>query len=266
MGSVVLLANIVEVLSMLADLVVTDHVLEEFELVVVLVVDARGIEEHTDVCVVHLIITHHEKRGNINALVAVGLSTSSFLSDGAEGLTDLANKGIVIDGTSTNDNDVITAVVVSLEGTEHVSVEVLEVVRITADRLAHHVVTEGVVVAGFEGGGPRVLVQGVVLLGLLLLGHLELSGVESGVGNGVTKKGNSTTDVTLEAGHVKAGHLTLGGGRDAGTHALTLFSELSLGCTLAALEEHLSEEVGRAGSLKGIVTGAGTDVDTNAVQ
>jgi len=263
-GGVVLLADIVEMLSMLGDLVVANHVPEKLKLVVILVVNAWGVEEYTDVRIVHLVVTHHEERGNVDALLRVVHSTGALFSDGGEGFADLADESVVIDGTSANDDHVFASVVIGAVSTEHIGVDVLKVIRVTTDRLAHHVVTEGVIVAGLERGANKVLVEVLVVGSLLLLGHLKLGIVEGGILDGITKEGDSAADVTLEAGHVDAGNLTIGVSANVSTHALNFLSELSFGGTLGALEHHASHHVGSTGGLKSIVAGTGLDVDTNA--
>ena len=72
LGRVVLLLSIVEVLGIPLDVVVADDVPHELEGVVVLIVDAWSIVEDTNVGVVHLVVTHHEKRGSVDTLIAVG--------------------------------------------------------------------------------------------------------------------------------------------------------------------------------------------------
>jgi len=69
LGSVVLLLSVIEVLSVLLDIIISNHVSQKLEGVVVLMVDGRGIIEDTDVGVVHLVITHHEESWNVDALV-----------------------------------------------------------------------------------------------------------------------------------------------------------------------------------------------------
>ena len=63
-------------LGVLLDVIVADDVFKELEGVIVLIVYAWCIVENTNVGVVHLVITHHEKRGSIDTLVAVGSGTA----------------------------------------------------------------------------------------------------------------------------------------------------------------------------------------------
>ena len=156
-SSIVLLLAVIEMLSVLLDVVVTDHVLQKLEGVVVLVVDGWSVEEDTNVGVVHLIITHHEKSGHVDALVVVSRG-GGLLLDAAEGLLNLANESVVVDGTSTDDDHVFAEVVSSTVGGEHIGSEVLEVIGVTTLWLSHHVVTEGVEMASLNRSLLHVLV------------------------------------------------------------------------------------------------------------
>merc|ERR1711885_19272 len=80
-GSIVLVSNIVDVLAVLLDLVVTDHVAQKLEGVVVLVVDGWSIVEDIAVGVVALIISHEEKSWDVDALIVVGTARTSFGGD-----------------------------------------------------------------------------------------------------------------------------------------------------------------------------------------
>lgn len=264
--TVVLLVSVVKVNSVLVDAVVANHMLEESEGIVVWVLDAWSIEEDTNVGVVHLIISHHEEGWNVNALVLSTTGTSAGLTDRLESLSDLLNEGIVVNGASSDDNHVVTKVVGSLELSESISSDVANEISISLDWLSHLVVSESVVVNGFHGSSLHVLVTGAVGSGNLLLGEFELAGVEGWVGNGIGEELDGTADVTLEAGHLERGSLTVDISGEASTHALNLLSEVSLGGASGALGEHLSEEVGRASSLVKVITGSSTNVDTNTIR
>jgi hypothetical protein len=111
MSRVVLLLGVVKVLSVLLDIVVADHVLQELEGVVVLVVDGWGIEEDTNVGVVHLVVTHHEERWRVNALFRVLRDLAGLLLDVAEGSVNLLDEGVMLNTASADDYDVLTGVV-----------------------------------------------------------------------------------------------------------------------------------------------------------
>jgi hypothetical protein len=83
--------------------------------------------------------------------------------------------------------------------------------------------------ASLDRGGLLISAAGLVVASLLLLGHLDLSGIEGGAREAVTEHVHSAAQVTLEAGEVEASDLAIDVGADAGTHTLKLFSELALG-------------------------------------
>ena len=68
----------------------------------------------------------------------------------------------MFDTTSSDDDDVLTGVVGSFVSLKGISGQVLKLIGVTTDRLAHHVVTEGVVVGGFESCALQVLVEGFI--------------------------------------------------------------------------------------------------------
>ena len=266
LGGVVLLLGVVKMLIVLLDFVVADHLLEELEGVVILVVDAWGIVENADVGVVHLVVTHHEQCGSVDAFVTVGALGSRLLGNGAEGLVYLFDEGVVVDGAGADNNDVLAGVVGSAVALEAVSSEVLEVVVVTADRLAHHVVSVGVEVASLEGGGLEVLVQKSVLGGLLLLGELKFSGIDERVRNAVTDKGECTAEAALVAGDVHVSDLAVDIGGNASADGLDLFGQLGLGGVLRASHDHLGEEVSSTSGLEGVLTRASVNVDSDAIE
>ena len=265
LGGVVLLLAIVKMLSVLLDVVVTDHVTEELEGVVVLVVDRGSVVEDTNVGVVHLIVTHHQESGNVDTLVSVRLLNSSFLLDAAEGLLDLTDEVVVLDGTSSNNDHLVTDEVSAAVLREDVRGKVLEVIGITTHWLSEHMVTESVEVDGLVHSSFEVLVESFVGLTLLLLGDLKLCGVEGGVAESVTEHGNSTASVSLEAVNVEAGDFTSSVRADSGTHGLDFLGKTSLGLSSSSSGEHHSEHVGGSSGLKGVLAGTSVHVHTNAI-
>lgn len=108
---VVLLLNIVEMAGMLINAIITEHVLEKKEAVVISILDGRSIVENTNVTVNHLIISNEEEGGNVDrSFLALDLSTVSLLGKAVESLGDLANEFVVVDVSSTNNNKVVTEV------------------------------------------------------------------------------------------------------------------------------------------------------------
>lgn len=82
MHSAVLLKNVIEMLSIVLDVVVGEDSLEELESVVVRVSISGSIEEDTDVRVDHLIISDHEKGRVVDSSLGVGNSSVGSLGKG----------------------------------------------------------------------------------------------------------------------------------------------------------------------------------------
>ena len=175
LSGVVLLLSIVKMLSILLDIVVTNHMLQELEGVVVLVARGRGIVEDTNVGVVHLIVTHHEESGNVDAWVGVGLFCGGFILDGAEALVDELDEKVMIDATSANNDDVLASEVGCAILVEHIGSNVLNAIRFTTNGLSHLMVSEGVVMDCLNGSIELVFAHGFVFLSLLGLGNFEFS-------------------------------------------------------------------------------------------
>jgi hypothetical protein len=260
---VVLLLDVVEVLSVLVDSVGAEHVLEEQERVVVLVLDAGSVVEDTNVRVVHLVITDEEQRRSVDSRVGVGLLAGGGLGDVAERLVDHVDESLMGDVAGTDDDEVVTEVVLGLELGKVVDAQVGEHVGVTLDGLTELMVTEGVEVGVLEGGVFQVRVGVLVIGSDLLLQDLELSGVQAGVGNGVTEHGDGTAEVILEDGHADAGLFTARLTVEAATKGHNLLIDLSTGVGLAATGEQVAENVGSTSSSLGVVTGTSTDVDAN---
>ena len=102
--AVILLLNIIEVFSMLVDSEGAKHVFQKEESIVVLMLDARGVVEDSDVRVVHLIITNEHKSWDVHVLVQVGASSCSSLAHRLESVVYMVNKLFVVDVAGTDDN------------------------------------------------------------------------------------------------------------------------------------------------------------------
>jgi hypothetical protein len=102
--AVILLLNIIEVFSMLVDSEGAKHVFQKEESIVVLMLDARGVVEDSDVRVVHLIITNEHKSWDVHVLVQVGSGGSSSLAHRLESVVYMVNKLFVVDVAGTDDN------------------------------------------------------------------------------------------------------------------------------------------------------------------
>lgn len=251
---VVLLVDIVEVLSMLVDSVSAEHVLEEQEAVVVLILDAWGIVEDTNVGVDHLVISDHQKSWDVNWLLGVQSWDVGGLWKGGEGVLDGIDDLVVRNVTSSNNDDVVTVVVGGVVVSEVVGSKSLSQISVSLDWLTEHVLSVGVEMDVFEGGFNISIMVVLVLHADLILDKLELSAVESWVGDQVTEEADSLGGVTLEALQVVGGELSVGVSAVSSTHVLDSFSELRLGSGGGTSEGHLLEEVRDTGGGKILVS------------
>ena len=167
------------------------------------------------------------------------------------------------DIASSDNNEIVTVVVGSLEGIEVVNSKASKLISVTLDWLTHHVVTVSIVMSVLKSSGLHVLVVASVVGSDFLLKEFELGSIKSGVGNGVTKKFNSTRNVVLEDGHTKTGLFTARFTVKAGTEGLDFIVEFGSGVGGGATGQHVAENVGCTGSRKSIITGTSTDIDTN---
>jgi hypothetical protein len=227
------------------------------------VLDAGGVVEDTDVGVVHLVITDEEEGRCVDGLVSVGLGASGDLGDVSERLVHHVHKLFVGDVAGTNDDEVVTEVVLGLEIGKIVNAEVSEHISITLDGLAELMVTEGVEVGVLESSVLKVRVGVLMVSSDLLLEDLKLSSVKTGVSNGITEHRDSTANVVLEDSHANAGLFTAGLTMKATTKGHNLLVDLGTGVGLAATGKQVAENVGSTSGSLSIVTGASTNVDTN---
>jgi len=102
--AVVLFLNIIQMLGVLVDSERAEHMLEEKESVVVLMLNAWGIVEHTDVRVIHFVITDEHEGGYVDVLVSVGAGGGSSFANTLESVVNLADELLVINVTSSDDN------------------------------------------------------------------------------------------------------------------------------------------------------------------
>lgn len=238
--------------------------LQQKETVVVLVLNGGSIVEYTNVRVDHLVVTNPEQGRHVHVLLRVGALTGGGLRDRLESVVDLVDEGLVVDIAGSNNNEVITEVVLGTVLLESINSEVLEVVGITADGLSHHVVTVSIVVRVLNGGAVVFAGRLLVLGGDLLFAELELSSVKGGVRDGVSKHVDNSADVVLEASNLEVSVFTVGLSGETSTHHFNLLSEIGLRAARSSMSKHLGESVGSAGGGEGVLAGASTDVNTNS--
>ncbi len=147
---VVLLLDIIEMLGVLIDPVRAEHVLQEKEAIVVLVLDGGSVVEDTNVGIDHLIVAGEEHSRDVDRLLGVLDRGGGLLRERGEVLVDRLNKGFVVKVAGTDYNDVVTEVVCGVVVTKVISSDGLDIISISVRRLSHHVLPENVVVNIFE--------------------------------------------------------------------------------------------------------------------
>lgn len=244
---VVLLVDIVEMLGVLVNSVAAEHVLEEQEAVVVLILDAWGIVEDTNVRVDHLIISDEQKSWDVDWLLGVQSWDIGGLWKGGESVLNGIDDLVVGNVTSSNNDDVVTIVVGGVVVSDVIGTEGLSQISVTLDWLTEHVLSVGVEVDVLEGSFNISIVVVLVFHADLILDELEFSAVDGWVGDHITEEADSLAGVTLEALEVEGSEFSIGVTAVSGTHVLDGFSELSLGGRSGTSKSHLLEKVGNTG-------------------
>lgn len=168
---------------------------------------------------------------------------------------------LVVDVTSTDDDDVGADVVGSMEVDDLFLGDGSDVFSYTKDRLAHHVVSVRGVVGGFNGGFH------LVLLGLDAFSEdgfslgFDLVGVVDGVSEHVTKDLNSLSEVLLEDGHAVRGVFPASVGVELAADVFDAKFELGSGSVLGSLEVEMLQEVSDTTVLNGFLSGSDLNED-----
>ena len=145
----------------------------------------------------------------------------------------------MVDVSSTNNNNVITEVVSSVEIAEVVSRDVLEVVTVSLDGLTHHVLSVNVVMAVLKSCFHIAVVVVLVLLSNFLLNELELVGIEGTACNEVTKQLDSLLNITFKNLKVDLCVLSVGLAGETGSHVFDSLGNVALVAIGGSAEEHL---------------------------
>lgn len=129
--------------SVLSLAVFTQNSLEQQERVVIFVSPAGGFEEGTNVEVGHFIISDEHQRGSEIRLISVSDDqiVGGRRSEATEVLFSQFSELLMVDVTSTDDNDVRSDVVGSVIVDDLVLSDGTDVFSDTEDGLTHHVVS-----------------------------------------------------------------------------------------------------------------------------
>ena len=102
-------------------------------------------------------------------------------------LLNQVDKLLMIDGACSHNDDILTEIVPAVEVCHHVAIDLADVVNVTEDRLAHHVVSEDVEVDVLHQGLLGVLVGRLKLLPDRVFFHLEVEVVVHAVAEHVAE-------------------------------------------------------------------------------
>lgn len=244
------------VASVLVSSVLSEDSLVEEEGVVVGVGPAGGLEEGSDVDVGHFVVSDgHDRRGEEGLLGVSGSEASRGVSgELSEILVDELGELLVLDVSGSDDNDVLSDVVISVELLDHVLIDDANVLSDTENGLSHHVVSETIEVDVLDeslhlvlGGLDALSVDGLSL-------GLDLVGVVEGVAEHVSEDLDGLGNVVLEDGHGVRGVFSGGVGVELASHVLDVELELSSGSVRGSLEVEMLKEVSSSTGLDGLVS------------
>jgi len=182
--------------SVLSLVVFTDNLVEESKGVVVFVSKAGSLEDNTDVDVGHFIISHVEKRGSEVWLVSTG--SLALGGEFTKSLFGKLDQLLVVNITSTNDDDVGTDVVGLVEVNKVFLGDVGDVFSDTSDGLSENVVSVRSVVDGLPGGFELILLDLDVFTVDGFTFSFDLVLVIDGVAENITEDLNSLSNLILE--------------------------------------------------------------------
>jgi hypothetical protein len=254
---------VVEVLGVLVDSVRSEHVLQEEETVVVLVLDTWSVVEDSNVRVVHLVISDEEDGWDIDGLLGVLGWSNSVLWERSKVLLNGVNDGVVGHITGGDDDHVVTVVVGSVVVSEVIHSQGAGEISITLDWLSKHVLSERIEVSVFKSGLLEPIVVVLMLHADLILDELKLSRVKGIVSKHISKESNSFASVSLEDLKAIAGLLSIGLSSVSSSHILDFLSNLSLGSGVGSSQCHLLEEITGTSGGKILLSGSSSNVDTN---
>lgn len=149
----------------------------------------------------------------------------------------------MIDVASTNYNDVITEVVGGMEVAKVINSDLLNVIAVSFNGLAHHVLSVNIEMTVFKGSLHIAVVVVFVFLSNLLLNELKFVGAKSAIGDNISKKLDGLANVTLEDLKRYLRVLSVSSACETTAHVFYGLSNVALGAVSGSTEEHLFKEV-----------------------
>lgn len=267
MHSVVLSFRGVKVSTSVSVLSVFTHdSLEGKECVVVLIVPTGGFEEDTDVTVGQFIVTHGENGRSEARLVSVsGFNSSrSLVGEATEELFSELNKLLVLNITSTNNNDVRTDVVGSVVFLNHILGDDTDVFSNTENRLTHHVVSVTGVVNRFNSSFHLILLGFKALSVDSFSFGFNLVLIIEGVAEHVSENFDGLRNVVLKDSHSVGGVFAGSVGIKLTTHVFNIEFKLVLASGFSSLEVEMFKEMSNTTSFNAFLSTTTLNEDRNS--
>ena len=195
-----------------------------------------SIIENANIGVHHLIITDEKKRRNENWALLVSLHSGRPTRNSMEMLLSQVYQLLMIDISSSYNDHIFAKVVSLVEVNNHIAVNLVNVVNVTKDRLAHHVLTIDVIVDVLHEGFHLIIIGCFQFLPYGILFHLQVIGVIVGVAEHISQDLDRFGNVVLEGKDVIESVLSGGIGIELSAHIFDLFLKLSAGSALGALK------------------------------
>ena len=137
-------------------------------------VPAWCIVKHAHTRVDHFVVTNHQQARVKNSLIYVKQWLVGFTGYVCEEFFSKVNQLLVLNRACPNNHHVLAEVVCRVKVDNHVTINRPDVINIAKDRLAHHMLSEDVVVDIFHKCLFRVLVSFLKLLPNCVFFHLQV--------------------------------------------------------------------------------------------
>lgn len=141
-----MLLHIVEMRGMALNVITSIDPLEKQERIEVWVLPRGSIVENADIGIHHFIITDEQEPRVVYRALCVAPKLCALAGQVLEVALSEINKLLVRHCACTHNDHVLSEVVRLMEIYDHVTVDLVDVVDVAEDRLAHHVLTVDVVV------------------------------------------------------------------------------------------------------------------------
>jgi hypothetical protein len=251
--------------SVFVNAVITEHILEEEEWVIVGILDWRSVVEDSNIAVNHLIITNEEQGGDIDGSLFANYLFSSWglFGKALESTRNLTHEFIVVNIACTDNNNVVSEVVSGMEVTNVISREWLKDITVSLDWLTHHVFSVTIEVNILNCCLKEAFIVGLVLISYLLLCNFKLVSIECAIADHISKELDGLSNITSENLKLKRADFTISLWLETSTHVFNFERNIVLWFAGGSTLKHLLEEVSSPWCLKVLIARAGADENSN---